>query len=158
MPLSACLPGYISCSSKAGFCQTVPELINPVSCLCFSYSALSSWIWLGEKSNWVQLYPGSRRVPNSCFCDHGTELNLHRFQKHSTAVKFYSIYLDSDQWLKLQFLFCFRCSCWIFSQGSSFLSLQIDGWPGTRLRGKYPWSFLFYIRVSLFFQVSTIPH
>lgn len=135
MPLSACLPGYISCSSKAGFCQTVPELINPVSCLCFSYSALSSWIWLGEKSNWVQLYPGSRRVPNSCFCDHGT-----------------------DQWLKLQFPFCFRCSCWIFSQGSSFLSLQIDGWPGIRLRGKYPWSFLFYIRVSLFFQVSTIPH
>lgn len=65
--------------------------------------------------------------------------------------------LDWDQQLKLQFLVLFRCSCWTCSQGSSFLSLHIDGWPGTGLMGKSLWSFLFYSRVSLFFQVSTIP-
>lgn len=109
---------------------------------------------LSEKSALGKLYPGSRHAPNLWFCDPATEFYLHRFQQPPTHLMFY---LDWDQQLQLQFLVLFRCSCWTFSQGSSFLSLHIDGWPGTRLMGKYLWSFLFYGTVSPFFQVSTTP-
>lgn len=146
----------IPAGTTAIFCGTAPELINPVSWLHFSYSALHFRIWPSEKSDWGQLYSGRRNAPNPWFCDRATEIYLHRFQQHPTHHVLF--YLDWDQQLKLQFLVLFRCSCWTFSQGSSFLSLHIDGWPGTRLMGKYLRSFLFYSRVNLFFQVSTIPH
>lgn len=126
---------------------------NPASQLHLSYSALSFQIWQSEKSelgSWIQ--------EAEMLQTHGFEV-IHETLpgQISTASHVSCSVLVWDQQVKLEFLVLFRCSCWTFSQGSSFLSLYIDGWPRTRLMGKYLWSFLYYSRVSLFFQVSTIP-
>lgn len=129
---------------------------KPVSLLHLSYSALSFQMWLSEKSHlgsWIQ---GAEILQTRGF------VVIHKAlpAQISTASHGFHVlfHLAWDQHVKLKFLVLFRCSCWTFPRGSSSLSLHIDGWPGTRLVGKYLWSFLFYSRVSLFFQVSTMPH
>lgn len=129
---------------------------KPVSWLHLSYSPQSFKIWLSEESDlgsWIQ---GAEMLQTHGF------VVIHKAlpaQISTASHRFHVLFhLVWDQQVKLEFLVLFRCSCWTFSQGNSSLSLYIDGWPRTRLMGKYLWSFLFYSRVSLFSQVSTIPH
>lgn len=94
MPPSASPHGNTSWKNIAVFHVTVPELTNPISWLHLSYSALPFRTWWSEKSDWGQLYPGSRHAPNPWVCDHATQLYLHRFQEHPTHFMFCSIWLE----------------------------------------------------------------